>query len=74
MVALAKTLLKHTTNVSVKNECNKTPLHHAAKIGSEKLTKYFIKEGDDVNAKDENGNTPLHFAAIMGNLTRLECY
>ncbi len=67
MVALAKTLLKHTTNVSVKNECNKTPLHHAAKIGSEKLTKYFIKEGDDVNAKDENGNTPLHFAAIMEN-------
>ncbi|KAJ6254964.1 ankyrin repeat family protein [Anaeramoeba flamelloides] len=45
-----------------------TPLHHAAKRGTESWIRELLKEGvDNINAKDNFGWTPLHYAASGGH-------
>lgn len=41
-----------------------TPLHFAARHGSEKVTALLLEAGAQANAKDSYGKTPLHYAQI----------
>uniref|UniRef100_A0A1X7UF55 Uncharacterized protein n=1 Tax=Amphimedon queenslandica TaxID=400682 RepID=A0A1X7UF55_AMPQE len=46
-----------------------TPLHYAARSGSETIVTILVKNGADVNAKNKVQETPLHYAAGSGSET-----
>src|SRR5579862_3726327 len=50
-----------------KDEEGKTPLHLAAKKGSESLVKLLLARGGDQTAEDNFGLTPLHCAIEGGS-------
>jgi ankyrin repeat protein len=49
--------------VDAQDENYATPLHLAAKSGSQGTVKLLLQSGANVNAKDKKGLTPLHLAA-----------
>jgi ankyrin repeat protein len=49
--------------VNSRNENGKTPLHIAANLGQEEVTKVLLAAKADVNARDTDGRTPLQMAA-----------
>ena len=55
----------------------RTPLHYAARHGSETDIQYLIDKGRivdiDINARDRNGQTPLHLAAERGCPEAIAC-
>ena len=55
----------------------RTPLHYAARHGSETAIQYLIDKGRivdiDINARDRNGQTPLHLAAERGCPEAIAC-
>ncbi|KAI5729812.1 hypothetical protein M8J76_006885 [Diaphorina citri] len=56
---------QHHSNVSV-NKHGETPLHIAAKQGSEDEVQELLSKGVDPNCPDAAGWTPLHEACIRG--------
>jgi ankyrin repeat protein len=59
---IAELLIKHGSDVNVKQMQGITPLHSAAHNGQTKLSKLLIENGAEINAKMENGKTPLFMA------------
>ena len=67
-------LTVHAVSVDVKDNMNRTPLHHVAgasgseslKIGNNRvlMVATLIAEGAKLNLKDNSGSTPLHYAAF----------
>ena len=49
--------------VNKEDKYKRTPLHWAARYGSERVFKSLIKKRVEINPVDEHGNTPLHLAA-----------
>ncbi|CAK8997578.1 unnamed protein product [Durusdinium trenchii] len=56
------------TNVNIRDQDNRTPLHSTPAFGHDELARTLVKEFDaDVNARDKNNRTPLHLAAAKGH-------
>ncbi|XP_053322889.1 transient receptor potential cation channel subfamily A member 1 [Spea bombifrons] len=57
-------ILKTPASLTVRDDSDATPLHHAAKHGFLELMLMIINESTDdvINAVDCTGNTPLHWA------------
>lgn len=49
-----------------------TPLHHAASLGLEKITRLLIERGANVRARTKDGETPLHIATDKGHVSVVE--
>ena len=56
-------LVEAGARVDAKTENGETPLHLAARVGSNLAGAALIEAGAGVNKKTENGETPLHLAA-----------
>eukprot|EP00164_Ancoracysta_twista_P007865 GFYU01011255.1.p1 GENE.GFYU01011255.1~~GFYU01011255.1.p1 ORF type:complete len:362 (-),score=111.94 GFYU01011255.1:255-1310(-) len=55
---------KHRGNPHAKDKSGQTPLHYAARGGSEAIVKYLVDTLKvDVNTQDKDGRTALHYAA-----------
>jgi ankyrin repeat protein len=65
--AVARLLLEHGADVSVKDRFGFTPLHWAAVVGGEAVTRLLLEHGADVSSKNNSGGTPLHLDARSGN-------
>jgi ankyrin repeat protein len=66
--------VKHALDRGVRAHCRdywdkKTPLHWAAIMGHEAMTRALVDGGAYLNAKDMSQATPLHNAAMMGHET-----
>ena len=61
-------LIKNGTNLNVKDEWNKTPLHYASFKGYLDIVRILINNRVDVDVVDEWGRTPLHYASMKGYL------
>ena len=53
--------------MDLRDGMNRTPLHHAAFVGSKEIVELLIARGADVNATNDYGSTSLHYAAIQGH-------
>jgi ankyrin repeat protein len=75
-IAAVRTMAEYGADLTVRNESNRTLLHHAAFRGHPELVRYLIERGIDVNSVADDGTTPLMDAARMpgsgGGDTRLE--
>jgi ankyrin repeat protein len=60
---IAKQLIDAGASLSAKNERGEIPLHHAARYGGDRLTRFVASRSDMANA-DLDGHTPLHAAAL----------
>lgn len=49
-----------------------TPLHHAASLGLEKITRLLLERGANVRARTKDGETPLHIATDKGYVSVVE--
>lgn len=58
--------LSQGLDINVRMDCfaNRTPLHIACELGSEKILNLLIREGCDVNAEDDYGITPIFLASV----------
>ena len=56
-------ILAELTDVNIKNNKGRSPLHSAARWGYIRVIQHLLDRGADVNAQDAEGNTPLHHAA-----------
>jgi ankyrin repeat protein len=55
-----KMLIKNDVSlVNSKDEAGNTPLHHAARIGSDAIIKFLLSRGADINAQNTQLYTPL---------------
>ena len=64
VIAARDPCLVHATDFD-----ERTPLHDAAKNGSEAVARVLLAAGADKQAKDDNGDTPLHWAQKEGHTT-----
>ena len=64
---LVSMLIEAGVNVNVSTHPGTTPLHYAAKSGSETTVAMLVKAGAAVNAKDASGSMPLHNARDYNN-------
>ena len=64
---LVSMLIEAGVNVNVSTSLGTTPLHYAAKSGSETTVAMLVKAGAAVNAKDASGSMPLHNARDYNN-------
>lgn len=64
---VTQVLLDAGANPGVGDAHGATPLHYAAKLGSQSLVRMLLSKGVDANARNSVGNTPLHRAARMGH-------
>ncbi|XP_071114828.1 uncharacterized protein [Haliotis cracherodii] len=62
--ALEAAIFHHGGNAHCKNKCQQTPLHLAAKYGSEQTLDFLYRLCGNPSPRDTYGFTPLHFAAL----------
>lgn len=55
---------KDTQLINARNARQSTPLHVAASLDNEEISKYLIEKGSDINSLNGNFYTPLMFAGI----------
>ena len=60
--SLVSLLIEAGVNVNVANSYGTTPLHNAAKWGSEAMVAMLVKAGAAVNVSNNLGKRPLHYA------------
>ncbi|TPX34169.1 hypothetical protein SmJEL517_g03159 [Synchytrium microbalum] len=65
--ALIDVLLQYGANIDARANDQMTPLHLAAKIGSERVVKLLLDKGASVLARAGDLITPLHLAASHGH-------
>ncbi|KAJ6261247.1 Ankyrin-2 [Drechslerella dactyloides] len=53
-------------DIDLKDNMNRTALHHAVVKGNEEIIKYLVDAGADVKARDNNDNYILHLEAESG--------
>jgi ankyrin repeat protein len=58
-LAVADFLIRKGAKVNAKDIRGMTPLHHAARAGSQEMVEFLIHNGAEVNARDSAGWTPL---------------
>ena len=61
-------LLRHGVDPNCRDFYHRTPLHHAAFYGYEKICLLLIPFGADCNALDDSKQTPLQKAAWKGHV------
>ncbi|KAH9520711.1 ankyrin repeat, SAM and basic leucine zipper [Dermatophagoides farinae] len=59
-----KLLLENGARIEIVDHCGRLPLHHAARLGLNKLVKCLCHHGIDVNRIDHQGFTALHYAVV----------
>ncbi|CEO94315.1 Ankyrin repeat domain-containing protein [Plasmodiophora brassicae] len=64
----ATVLIEYGADTNARDMHDQTPLHRAAKTGSEEVATLLLRErSTEVNARDRNGQTALHLACREGN-------
>jgi len=64
--SIGRVLLDQGTGPNDKDTTGNSPLHHAARKGSDKLAHMLIKSGAEIDAINNTNNTPLELAAANG--------
>jgi len=62
LVSIVSLMIEAGVNVNVANSYGTTPLHNAAKLGSEATVAMLVKAGAAVNVSNDLGKRPLHYA------------
>ncbi|XP_065579604.1 serine/threonine-protein phosphatase 6 regulatory ankyrin repeat subunit C-like [Artemia franciscana] len=65
-VEMTKLMLKHGSNVKVRTNYGRSPLHLVASRRCPQTVDYLLMHGADVNVIEYNGASPLHLAASGG--------
>ena len=65
---IARLLLEQVSNVNVRADDGKTPLHLAARYGRVEVVRVLLEHGASVGAEDNEGKNSLHLAAISGSV------
>ncbi|XP_067132613.1 ankyrin repeat domain-containing protein 50-like [Centruroides vittatus] len=63
---MASIILDHDIDLTIRDRCEYTFLHYAAKKNAPKIVKKLLEKGADPNAQDPYGDTALHIAAGRG--------
>ncbi|XP_023224852.1 ankyrin-2-like [Centruroides sculpturatus] len=63
---MASIILDHDVDLTIRDRCEYTFLHYAAKKNAPKIVKKLLEKGADPNAQDPYGDTALHIAAGRG--------
>lgn len=58
-----KKLFIHEFSIHVKDEKDRTLLHHAAEQGRSGMVAFLVENGINVHSVDDDGMTPLHYAS-----------
>lgn len=61
-------LTRPNVEVNAIDTFNRTPLHHACKIGHARIVDVLLKSGANANARDLKGHVPLMQLAVIGEL------
>jgi ankyrin repeat protein/Tol biopolymer transport system component len=69
---IAKLLVAHGADVTIRDVNQVLPLHSAAYRGADAFVAFMIAEGADVDAKAITGATPLHFAVQAGHVRTVD--
>lgn len=65
--SIAQLFLDNGSDVSCRNDTNRTPLHLAAKAGHITLVRLFLDRGADVESVGKSNEKPLHLVARNGH-------
>jgi ankyrin repeat protein len=66
--AVARVLLEHGADLSVKTTHHWTPLHYASAVGDDMLVRLLLDKGADVESKNSSGQTPEDLANACSHL------
>ena len=69
---VAKTLLKHKSDVNARDNNGNTPLIAASRTEQREVVEHLLANGANVNAAGDTGLTPLHWFATYGNKEAVE--
>jgi len=69
---LAKFLMQHGADVTIRNANQVIALHSVAYRGADELVALMVSSGADIDAKAVTGATPLHFAVQGGHAQTTE--
>ncbi len=67
-VEIAKLLIEHGANVSVRDNKGRRPIHSAAVQNSLEMAKLLIEHGANVSARNNDGISPMHSAAVQNSV------
>ena len=65
-IEIMEILLKNGASVNALDNCNCSPLHHAAKIGNVKIARFLVENGCNIHITSKIEDQAIHLAASRG--------